>query len=73
MKPGAYAVLRPPWWPPRTLPRAGSPLVRPAGCTRRPTGGVGTGDFSLWLTPTATGAAASCAAGAGRCTCSTRR
>jgi hypothetical protein len=44
------AVLRPPWWPPRTQPRVGSPLVRPAGCTRRPTGGVGTGTFSLWLT-----------------------
>jgi hypothetical protein len=46
------AVIRPPWWPPRMLPRTGSPLVRPAGCTRRPTGGVGTGDVSLWLTPT---------------------
>ena len=44
-----HAVLRPPWWPPRTLPRAGAPLVRPAGCTRRPTGGVGTGTFSLWM------------------------
>jgi hypothetical protein len=33
------AVLRPPWWPHRPLPRAGSPLVRPAGCTRRPIGG----------------------------------
>jgi hypothetical protein len=33
------AVLRPPWWPPRPRPRAGSPLVRPAGCIRRPTGG----------------------------------
>jgi hypothetical protein len=39
------AVLRPPWWPPRPLPRAGSPLVRPAGCTRRPTGGGGDGDL----------------------------
>jgi hypothetical protein len=43
------AVLRPPWWPPRPLPRAGSPLVRPAGVTRRPTRGVGRGTFSLWL------------------------
>ena len=43
------AVLRPPWWPPRPRLRAGSPLVRPAGCTRRPTGGVGTGTFSLWM------------------------
>jgi hypothetical protein len=45
------AVLRPPWWPQRPLPRAGSPLVRPAGVTRRPTGGVGTGNFSLQLSP----------------------
>jgi hypothetical protein len=43
------AVLRPPWVPPRPLPRAGSPLGRPAGCPRRPTGGVGTGIFSLWM------------------------
>jgi hypothetical protein len=43
------AVIRPPWLPQRTLPRAGSPLVRPAGFTRRPTGGVGTGTFSPLL------------------------
>jgi hypothetical protein len=43
------AVLQPPWWPHRPRPRAGSPLVRPAGVTRRPTGGVGTGTFSLWM------------------------
>jgi hypothetical protein len=49
MKPGPYAVIRPPWWPPRPRPRAGSPLVRPAGCTRRPTGGVGTGTCSPLL------------------------
>jgi hypothetical protein len=36
-------VLRPPWWPQRPLPWAGSPLVRPAGFTRRPTGGGGRG------------------------------
>jgi len=35
------AGLRPPWLPPCTLPRAGAPLVRPAGCTRQPTGGDG--------------------------------
>ena len=35
------AVIPPPWLPHRTLPRAGSPLVRPAGFTRRPTGGGG--------------------------------
>jgi hypothetical protein len=40
------AVIRPPWWHQRTLPRAGSPLVRPAGVTRQPTGGVGTGTFA---------------------------
>jgi hypothetical protein len=43
------AVSRPPWWPHRPQPRAGSPLMRPAGCTRRPTGGVGTGTSSLWM------------------------
>jgi hypothetical protein len=36
------AVLRPPSWPHRTLPRTGAPLGRPACDTRRPTGGVGT-------------------------------
>jgi hypothetical protein len=43
------AVIRPPWLHQRTLPRAGSPLVRHAGFTRRPTGGVGTGTCSPLL------------------------
>ena len=43
------AVLRPPWLPQRTLPRAGSPLVRHAGFTRQQTGRVGTGTFSPLL------------------------
>ena len=46
------AVLRPPWVPHRPLPRAGSPLVRPAGGTRRPTGGVETGTCSRQMSPT---------------------